>query len=381
MRVTALVEEFLPLTHHAEPAIVDQQDLHGQLMAAHRREFGHRHLEAAVTTDRDDRALGVGELRADRGRQPEAHRTEPRGREEIARMNRALALRGPHLMLADVGRHDRVVGRDGKERVEHVGRGKLAVRRAIGGQRATECLGLRGPTAESRHRLFAPEPAHEALERLTQIAAQRDRNRQDLPEFRRVDVGVHDLCVARELVGLAGNAIVEPHPECEHEVGGIDGEVRGFPAVHTEHPEEARVARGRAAEPVDRRGVRQLEHRHELAIEVDGVRAARAAANDRDRSLGIADQLDRLVDRAVAGVFRRGSNRTSGERIHFWTGGFENIRGDVHEHRTRTRPARNPEGGAQHAFEVAHVAHADAALGHRTHDRGHIGLLETIGAH
>ncbi len=46
-----------------------------------RLELLHRLQEAAVAGDRDDLAVGLRELRADRGRQLEAHRREAAGRE------------------------------------------------------------------------------------------------------------------------------------------------------------------------------------------------------------------------------------------------------------------------------------------------------------
>ena len=56
--------------------------------------------------DGEDQLVGAGELRADGGGQAEAHRAEAAGVEPQARFVEADELRGPHLVLADVGGDD-----------------------------------------------------------------------------------------------------------------------------------------------------------------------------------------------------------------------------------------------------------------------------------
>src|SRR3546814_5150452 len=58
--------------------------------------------------DADDEAVGVGELRADRGGKAIAHRAEPAAGQPAVGRRKAEMLRRPHLMLADLGRDDRV---------------------------------------------------------------------------------------------------------------------------------------------------------------------------------------------------------------------------------------------------------------------------------
>ena len=56
--------------------------------------------------DREHQLVGPRELRADRRRQPEAHRAEAAGVDPQPRLVEADELRGPHLVLADVGGDD-----------------------------------------------------------------------------------------------------------------------------------------------------------------------------------------------------------------------------------------------------------------------------------
>ena len=73
----ALVEEHvLPLSHHAEVAVVHDHDDDRQLLEHDGRELLRGHLEAAVAVDADDGRVGTRRLRADRGRNPVAHRPE-----------------------------------------------------------------------------------------------------------------------------------------------------------------------------------------------------------------------------------------------------------------------------------------------------------------
>src|SRR5439155_11344319 len=74
------------------------------------RELLAGHLEAAVAVDADDRRIGARGLRADRGRKAVAHRAEPARGDERARLVADEVLHRPHLVLADAGRPDDVLG-------------------------------------------------------------------------------------------------------------------------------------------------------------------------------------------------------------------------------------------------------------------------------
>ncbi len=65
------------------------------------------HLERAVAGQADHALVGIGELRADGGGQAEAHRAQSAGSDPLARAVALEILRGPHLMLSHIGRHDR----------------------------------------------------------------------------------------------------------------------------------------------------------------------------------------------------------------------------------------------------------------------------------
>src|ERR1039457_625918 len=103
----AVVEELLPLPHHAEALVVEDDDLQRQMVFDGRGEGLHRLLEAAVAVEVDDEPVRPPALRAERGRQAEAHRAEPARRDERAGLVALPELSGPHLVLTHVRRDDR----------------------------------------------------------------------------------------------------------------------------------------------------------------------------------------------------------------------------------------------------------------------------------
>ena len=104
LRVALALEQLLPLADHAQVAVVDDGDLDGHMLGRATSPSPDRHLEAAVAGDA--RSLSGRVARSARPWRPalrspscRAARGDMRGREPVV-------LRGPHLVLADVG-HDR----------------------------------------------------------------------------------------------------------------------------------------------------------------------------------------------------------------------------------------------------------------------------------
>jgi len=63
----AAVDRLVTLLDHAEPLVVEHEHADRQPLGDRGRDLERVHREAAVTADRGDRAVGVRELRADRG--------------------------------------------------------------------------------------------------------------------------------------------------------------------------------------------------------------------------------------------------------------------------------------------------------------------------
>ena len=104
------IKEALPLADHAEDEIVDDDDLHVDVVVGERRHLLAVHHDAAVAGDEDDGLVWTADLRAERRGQAEAHRAEAARRDELARTTFRVELRRPHLMLTDIRRDDRIIG-------------------------------------------------------------------------------------------------------------------------------------------------------------------------------------------------------------------------------------------------------------------------------
>ena len=100
----ALVEEqFLPLPHHTEKVVVQDNDLDRQAVLNEGSQLLQVHLETAVAADGNHLPAGKGRLRPHGCRQPVPHGPEPAGSEQRARLGKLEKLGCPHLVLPDVG--------------------------------------------------------------------------------------------------------------------------------------------------------------------------------------------------------------------------------------------------------------------------------------
>ncbi len=102
-----LKKQRLPLPHHAQHMIVDDDLYDRDVVAACRRQFVHIHAETSVTGNVHTDFVRHADLCADAGAKPVAHRAESAGREEGARFRILIILCCPHLVLSDIGGDDR----------------------------------------------------------------------------------------------------------------------------------------------------------------------------------------------------------------------------------------------------------------------------------
>src|SRR6478752_5481936 len=101
--VALVVEQRLPLPHHAEAGVVDDRDLDGDLVDDAGGQLLVRHLEATVAVDRPHDAVRLAHLGAHGRRHRVAHRPEATGVEPGVRPLVLDVLGCPHLVLADTG--------------------------------------------------------------------------------------------------------------------------------------------------------------------------------------------------------------------------------------------------------------------------------------
>ncbi len=100
-----------PLLPHADRSVslvVEDENDDLRALAGRGLELGHRHRHAAVTHERDDRAIAMHERRRDRRRDRVAHRTGCRT-DERARSAEPEAAACPAGEVAGIGRQDPVI--------------------------------------------------------------------------------------------------------------------------------------------------------------------------------------------------------------------------------------------------------------------------------
>ena len=111
LAVALLVEELLPLAHHAEVGVVQDRHLDRDPLRARGHQLLRRHLEAPVAVDGPHEPFGLADLRADGRRHGEPHRAQTARVHVRIGMIELPPLRRPHLVLTHAGHDDRVVRR------------------------------------------------------------------------------------------------------------------------------------------------------------------------------------------------------------------------------------------------------------------------------
>src|SRR5215213_514283 len=255
--VTAVVEELLPLADHPEVAVVQDGDLYVQPELLYCGKLLDVHLDAAVAGDNPDGVFGISERHAHRRRQREAHRAEAAARDVAVRLRKLEELGSPHLVLTHVRDDPQIRAGRLLYGFHHLYRTVLVPRRFLAPP--LRLLGLR--------ELFAPLVAPFALRNVVQVGEDRAHRGlrvgcnthgrlDDLAELGGIDVDVDHLRVRGELVGRAGDPVVEAHPDREQEVGAVDGAVHAGLPVHPRPAQIKWVIVGEGADAQERRNDR-----------------------------------------------------------------------------------------------------------------------------
>ncbi len=106
----------------------------------------------------------------------------------------------------------------------------------------------------------------------TILSHERDIDLDVLVDLGGVDLDMDLARVDRVGLQVAGNAVVEPHPERQEQVGFLDGMVDPRLAVHPHHAHVERVRCGNGANPEQRRGERDIALLRERLHRLHGAR-------------------------------------------------------------------------------------------------------------
>ena len=89
--------------HQPQRFVVHQNDFDIQLIFTGGRHLLNIHHQAAVAGETQHFAIRVRQRSANRRRQAKTHRAQPTGGQPLAWAIERISLRGPHLMLTNVG--------------------------------------------------------------------------------------------------------------------------------------------------------------------------------------------------------------------------------------------------------------------------------------
>ena len=216
VRIALVVEQLLPLAHHAEGAVVHDHDLHVCTMYGGRCHFLAVHLERTVARYANDRLVGASQSSADGGREAESHGAQAAGGKERPRQFAIDELCSPHLMLANFGDDDGV-GRVKCARKLHEGDfghdragGSLFGGQVEHGEAHPPLLYILEPFLCIRMCVLRLQLCKQGLQHVRQVAHDGNLRFANFSDFGGVDVDVNDFRIGGERIGLARHAVREP---------------------------------------------------------------------------------------------------------------------------------------------------------------------------
>ena len=324
------------------------------------------------------------DLRADRGGQAIAHRAKPAARQPAHRPLEPEMLRRPHLMLADLGRDDRVMRLAEFEQASH---GMLG-HDDVGALDIIEAAlrppaGDVGPPWPVRREGRIAECHEQRLQNFATIARQRDLDGHDLADLAGVDVDMDLACVGREAVEPARHPVVEPRPDADHHVAAVHSQIGFIGAMHSGHAEPLRRRSGKGAKPHQRTRYGRTRQPRQLAQPGRSLRARidHAAARIENRAPRRSDQRCRRRDRSAASA--RGGGHRHGRAVPVEQSARADqslhILGHFDQHRAGSSVERHVRAAANQFAKLRRIAHRDIILGRRPRQRDHVGFLEAVG--
>ena len=118
------VKEILPLSNHAQNAVVNNDLDQGQMLPHSRRDLIHVHAEAAVAGNVDYLLVRAADLRSDSRSQTITHSSQSAGSQKLARAMKAVILGRPHLVLSHFRHNNSVSLRLLTDLLDQIGAGE-----------------------------------------------------------------------------------------------------------------------------------------------------------------------------------------------------------------------------------------------------------------
>ena len=381
----AVVKTVLPLHHHAEVLVVEDDGLGRDFFDVGAGQFLHVHEERTVAVDVDDFDVGAGDFGAHGGGITEAHGAEPGGRDESARFLEIVKLPGPHLVLSDTGGEDGFAFGQFVELLDDVLRldgvvGVFVAERLLFFPRRDFVIPGLEPRefgAGDAFEAFLGQEFVGALERVFHVAEDGQRDDFVFVQLGIVDVDVDDGPVLGEFFHLAGHAVVETHADGEKQVGFVHRIVGIDAAVHAEPFERKRMRLGEAADAHERGGhgdLGALDKFEQLGCGVGRDDAAAAINHRIARLLDQADHFEQLlVGRALVRIVTPERDGLGEDRLDFLV---LDVFRKVDDHRARAAGGGDVESFFDDARDLVDVPDEVAVFDDRQGHAEEIGFLE-----
>ena len=220
----------------------------------------------------------------------------------------------------------------------------------------------------------------QAQQRLAHVAVDRRVGVEVFADFGRVDVDVDDSRGGVEVLETPHRAVVEAHPDADHDIGAIGRHVGVEVAVHAQEAERERVVVGEAGDAQQGGEHGDVGLLRELAQLVRAARLHHPVPGDDDRLLRAVDHVGGDGHLIVA---RDVHNRIAAQAD---IGGVavplrfldEDILGDVHQHGALTPGRGDVEGLFDRLGDLAGAHQQVVVLGDRQGDAGDVGFLEAV---
>ena len=188
--------------------------------------------------------------------------------------------------------------------------------------------------------------------------------------------------IGRELVELAGNAIIKARADVQHHVTVVHGQIGFVGAVHAQHPNELLI-RSRVG-PQSHQGVgdRHAGHAGEFNQQLRGFGACvdHPAPGVDDRTLGLSQRLYGLLDLSKIALQPWLVGRSTDIRLLLVDAGFvhQHVFGQVDYHGAGAAGRRDQKGLMHNTGNVFDLLHQIVVLGAGAGDSGGIGFLKRI---
>ena len=217
------------------------------------------------------------------------------------------------------------------------------------------------------------------LEHHASISDYRNLGLYVLADARWININVNDLCLARELIQLAGDAIIEACPDRNDQIARIDRHVRPVATVHSQHPKAQRMTCRECSEAHQRARRRQRQLLGEKSHLFVRPRGNRATSDVKHGTLGLHHRFNGATNLSGMALERR-LVAAHGDR--FGIAEFGLLRGHVFRHIDQDWPgtpaARYIESFLYGRRQVFDFLHKVVVLRARSCDARQVCLLKRV---